>query len=123
MNSEITGWFTTEDGIHVPIHGGQSKKEAIEQKFGSSKPSKNEQKSAPKRISKKDEFFNRIQTQTGVDLRKYQETGFGLDRKRGYVSIHLNEASPEERQRVLNFVAKRNIRYEQGGGLGDTFYL
>ena len=33
MNNEIIGWFTTEDGIHVPIKKGQSKKEAIDSHF------------------------------------------------------------------------------------------
>ena len=112
MNNDITGWFTTEDGVHVPIRGGQTKKQAIEQKFGSSKSG-----------SKKEQFFGRIQEQTGVDLRPYQETRYGMDKKRGYVSIHLEDATPEERQRVLSFVAKKHIRHEQGGGFGDTFYL
>jgi hypothetical protein len=122
MNSDITGWFTTEEGNHVPIHGNQTKKQAIEQHFGNAEQ-KASSNSIPKSGSKKEQFFGRIQEQTGVDLRKYQETGYGLDRKRGYVSIHLEDATPQERQRVLEFVAKKNIRYEQGGGLGDTFYL
>ena len=27
----ITGWFSTEDGVHIPIHDGQSKEEALKQ--------------------------------------------------------------------------------------------
>ena len=27
----ITDWFSTEDGVHIPIHDGQSKEEALKQ--------------------------------------------------------------------------------------------
>ena len=27
----ITGWFSTEDGVHIPIHDGQSKEDALKQ--------------------------------------------------------------------------------------------
>lgn len=35
MNDNIVGWFSTEDGTHIPIKNGQSKKQAIEEKFNS----------------------------------------------------------------------------------------
>ena len=28
--NNITGWFTTEDGVHVPIHGNESKVQVSE---------------------------------------------------------------------------------------------
>ena len=31
MQDNITGWFTTDEGNHVPIHGGQSKVQAMKQ--------------------------------------------------------------------------------------------
>lgn len=31
----ITGWFTTEDGIHVPIYNNETKAQALDRKFGS----------------------------------------------------------------------------------------
>lgn len=31
MQDNITGWFTTDEGNHIPIHGGQSKVQAMKQ--------------------------------------------------------------------------------------------
>ena len=33
MNNDIVGWFSTENGTHIPIKKGQSKKEAIVETF------------------------------------------------------------------------------------------
>jgi len=33
MYNDIVGWFTTEDGVHVPIRQGQSKTQAIKSHF------------------------------------------------------------------------------------------
>lgn len=112
MDNNITGWFTTEDGVHVPIRDGQSKAEAIKERFPKNQP-----------LNKKDAFFDRIQKQTGVDLKQYQETGHGLDKKRKYVSIHLEDATPVERQKVLDFIVKKGIRHEDNGGYGHAFYV
>lgn len=111
MDEQIVGWFTTETGSHVPIMKNQSKKDAIEKHFSG------------KNLNKKDSFFSTIEHQTGVDLRKYQETGYGLDKKRGYVSIHLEDANPVDVQKVIDYVTKKGIRHESGGGFGETFYL
>lgn len=37
MNDNIVGWFSTEDGTHIPLRNGQTKKQAIEEKFKISK--------------------------------------------------------------------------------------
>ena len=34
----ITGWFTTEDGVHVPIHGNENKVQAMKRHFGKNTP-------------------------------------------------------------------------------------
>lgn len=33
MNNDIVGWFSTENGTHIPIKKGQTKNEAIKEKF------------------------------------------------------------------------------------------
>ena len=33
MNNDIVGWFSTENGTHIPIKKGQTKNEAINEKF------------------------------------------------------------------------------------------
>lgn len=35
MNDNIVGWFSTEDGTHIPLRNGQTKKTAIEERFNS----------------------------------------------------------------------------------------
>ena len=73
--------------------------------------------------SKKDVFFDEIQKQTNVDLRKYQETGYGLDKKRDYVTVRIQDMDEREKNRVMDYVTKKGIRTESGGGFGQNFWV
>lgn len=77
MNDNIVGWFSTEDGTHIPIKNGQSKKQAIEERFNSNYDSKTDESSSSDvdkyaSISLKNAKFDQ------AEIEAYRKAGYGI---------------------------------------------
>lgn len=113
MNSDITGWFTTEDGVHVPIHGTQSKMQAMNQ-FAEQSENK------PKISRSKSDFIDEIRHQTNVNLGDVLEKK-NLN-KRDYIGVHLENLDKNSENNVRTYLAKRGFNIEDNGGYGQVIY-
>lgn len=115
MNENITGWFTTEDGVHIPIKAGKSKIESMNEFFESRTNISN------KKIGgKKGEFIERIKHQTNVDLLNVLEERTSGSRK--YLGVHLENLPKNEENRVRDFLHKKDIQIGDNGGYGQAIY-
>lgn len=111
MDNDITGWFTTENGQHVPIHGGESKIQAME-KFAEKKV-----KVSPK----KQAVIDRFKEQLNIDIEPYLEPREAS--KRSYIGVHLEDMNINEQNSIKSYASKHGIQIHDNGGLGHAIWL
>lgn len=126
MNNDITGWFTTEDGVHVPIHGGESKVQAMNRQFNKDEvtltTSVNTQSSTPTKLNNRQNIIDYVQKQVGVDLTKSE---YKSNKPRTYMGVDFREMPQRDKLRVLNALHSygHNVQVLDNGGLGSAIYF
>lgn len=127
MNNDITGWFTTEDGVHVPIRGGESKVQAMNRQFNSGdssvKSSVNQSSSStPTKLSNRQNVIDYVKKQVNVDLSKAE---YKSNHPRSWMGVDFGQLSKADQLRVQNALHQygHNVRIESNGGLGSAIYF
>ena len=108
----ITGWFTTENGQHVPIRGNQTKSQAIAEFV-----EKHGQTISPRKKAVIDKFKEQI----NVDIEPYLESS--VANKRSYLGFHLDKMPTSEQMAIKSYASKHGIQIHDNGGLGHAIWL
>lgn len=127
MNNDITGWFTTEDGVHVPIRGGESKLQAMNRQFNnedSSRKSSINQNltTTPTKLNNRQNVVDYVKKQVGVDLTKAE---YKSSKPRTFMGVDFRQMDQRDKLRVLNALHQygHNVQVEDNGGLGSAIYF
>ena len=138
-DTNITGWFTTDEGVHVPIHGTETKAQALDRAFGSHYASNNNEKQKMfmqnrdtsinniienhnKPLNNRESVINYVKHMTNIDLNNLIESNAG--HPRSYLGVHLEKLSPSDQRQVREVLNNRNhnLKIEDNGGLGHVIY-
>jgi hypothetical protein len=120
--NNITGWFTTEDGVHVPIHGNESKVQAMNKAFGShyTEDEFTERKQTINNIVNKEltnraDIIDYVKEQTNIDLSLIE--GRPSTKPRTFFNVQLEKLSPSDQNAVRNILQSygHNINIQSNG--------
>lgn len=126
MNNDITGWFTTEDGVHVPIRGNESKVQAMNRQFNnedSIKTTTNQgSSSTPTKLNNRQNVIDYVKKQVGVDLTKAE---YKSSKPRTFMGVDFKQMDQRDKLRVLNALHQygHNVQVMDNGGLGSAIYF
>lgn len=126
MQDNITGWFTTDEGNHIPIHGGQSKIQAMKQfresHDSTNKPSSTKSSSTPSKLNNRQSVIDFAKKQLNVDLSKAE---YKSNHPRSWMGVDFSKLSQGDKLRVQNALHQygHNVRIESNGGLGDAIWF
>jgi hypothetical protein len=115
MQDNITGWFTTDEGNHIPIHGGQSKIQAMKQ-FRESHDS------TPSKLNNRQSVVDFVKKQVNVDLSKAE---YKSNHPRSWMGVDFSKLSQGDKLRVQNALHQygHNVQVVDNGGLGSAIYF
>lgn len=121
MQDNITGWFTTDEGNHIPIHGGQSKVQAMKQ-FRDSHENTSKSSASPTKLNNRQSVVDYVKKQVNVDLSKAE---YKSNHPRSWMGVNFSQLSKADQLRVQNALHQygHNVRIESNGGLGEAIWF
>ena len=115
--NDIAYWFTTEDGVHVPVKRNETKVQAMNRVFNED----NNQSSMSSKIMEKETLHNReslvnyVKHQTNIDLNNYATEKQSHPRR--YLNIDTKQMNPNDFREIQGILSKygHNMKLESNG--------